>query len=112
MTKVSSAYLSTILKEIVCITTDKVRYNLLFIFELSKPRIAFHPRQDKAKGCEVHVKAPEGFGILAYVQEAYLRQNSSDLACKDYLQFGQDDKLPFYTMVKSRKHTTTLFSGI
>ena len=73
------------------------------IFELSKPRIAFHSQQNKAKQCEVHVKAPEGFGILAYVQEAYLRRNSSDLMCKDYIQFGQYDKLPFFTMVKSDK---------
>ena len=75
--------------------------NGAIIFELSKPRIAFHPLQDKAKLCEVHIKAPDGFGILAYVQEAYLRRNSSDMACKDYIQFGQYDKLPFFTMEKS-----------
>jgi len=77
--------------------------NGAIILELSKPRIAFHPWQDKSKECEVHVKAPEGFGILAYVQEAYLRRNSSDLTCKDYIQFGQYDKLPFFTMVKSNE---------
>ena len=75
--------------------------NGAIIFELSKPRIAFHPLQDKAKLCEVHIKAPDGFGILAYVQEAYLRRNSSDMTCKDYIQFGQYDKLPFFTMEKS-----------
>jgi len=75
------------------------------ILELSKPRIAFHPLQDKSKLCEVHVKAPDGFGILAYVQEAYLRENTSETnnPCKDYIQFGQNDKLPFITLVKSRK---------
>merc|ERR1719483_617179 len=33
--------------------------------------------------------------------KAYLRRNSSDMTCKDYIQFGQYDKLPFFTMEKS-----------
>ena len=52
------------------------------ILTLSKPRIAFHPKQDRAKLCEIHVEAPSGFGILAYVEEAYLRKNSTDSTCK------------------------------
>lgn len=72
------------------------------IVSLSKPRIAFHPSQDKSKLCEVHINAPdEGMGILAYVEEAYLRKNATDSTCKDYIQFGQDDSVPFFTMRKS-----------
>ena len=73
------------------------------ILSLSKPRIAFHPHQEKSKLCEIHVQAPEGFGIATYVEEAYLRRNSSDLSCKDYIQFGLDDKLPFLTLDKSKQ---------
>jgi len=72
------------------------------ILTLSKPRIAFHPHQRKSKLCEIHIQAPEGFGITTYVEEAYLRKNSSDNSCKDYIQFGLDDKLPFLTLDKSQ----------
>ena len=72
------------------------------ILTLSKPRIAFHPHQRKSKLCEIHIQAPEGFGITTYVEEAYMRKNSSDHSCKDYIQFGLDDKLPFLTLDKSQ----------
>ena len=72
------------------------------ILTLSKPRIAFHPHQEKSKLCEIHVQAPEGFGIATYVEEAFLRRNSSDLSCKDYIQFGLDDKIPLITLQKSK----------
>jgi hypothetical protein len=71
------------------------------ILELSKPRIAFHSSRERSKLCEIHVNAPDGFGILAFVEDAYLRQNSSDKQCKDYIQFGQDDSVPLVTLVKS-----------
>lgn len=71
------------------------------ILELSRPSIAFHPSQHKSKLCEIHIKAPEGFGITAYVEEAFLRQNVSDKSCKDYVQFGQDDSIVFVTLIKS-----------
>ena len=73
------------------------------ILELSKPRIAFHPHQSKSKWCEIHVEAPEGFGIFAYVEDAYLRRNRTDLTCTDYIQFGQDDSIPVFTLHKSDK---------
>lgn len=71
------------------------------ILQLSKPRIAFHSSKESSKLCEIHVEAPEGFGILAYIEDAYLRLNKSDESCKDYIQFGQDDSVPFVTVVKS-----------
>ena len=71
------------------------------ILELSKPRIAFHSSRHASKLCEIHVKAPDGFGIIAYVEEAYLRKNKSSNECKDYIQFGQDDKIVFVTLQKS-----------
>ena len=32
-----------------------------------------------------------------------MRKNKSDGTCKDYIQFGQDDKLPFMTLTKSKQ---------
>ena len=38
---------------------------------------------------------------MAYVEEMHLRQNSRDDKCIDSIQFGQDDRVPFVTLMKS-----------
>lgn len=44
---------------------------------------------------------PESHGLLAYVEEMNLRESARDGDCVDYIQFGQDDVIPFMTFKKS-----------
>ena len=59
--------------------------------------------RNKLKECEIKIKAPEEFGLIAYVEEMSMRRHRKDMDCIDFIQFGQDDILPFYTLKKSRR---------
>jgi len=52
--------------------------------------------------CSVKIKADNGFGLMVYVEEMNLRRSSSG-SCRDYVQFGRDDYIPFITVEKSEK---------
>lgn len=72
------------------------------IFELSKPSISFQPsRRNKARQCTILIKVPQGFGIMAYIEQGHLRKSTNDGSCTDYVQFGQEDIVPFLTLKKS-----------
>ena len=72
------------------------------LLELRQPSQAFQPNyRNKAKVCEIHVRAPENHGLLVYIEEMNLRKDRRDGACVDYVQFGQDDRIPFVTFEKS-----------
>ena len=72
------------------------------LLELRQPSQSFQPNyRNKAKVCEIHVRAPEHHGLLVYVEEMNLREDRRDGDCVDYVQFGQDDRIPFVTWKKS-----------
>lgn len=74
------------------------------ILKLQHPSISFQPNyHNKAKRCEIHVRASENFGLMAYVEEMHLRQSTKDSSCVDYIQFGKDDLVPFMTLDKSNR---------
>ncbi len=53
--------------------------------------------------CRLLVKPGSGEGVMAYVASIYLRTGSMASGCLDYVQFGQDDIIPFITIRKSEK---------
>lgn len=55
--------------------------------------------------CSVKIEADHGLGLMVYIEEMYLRSSSTsgDITCQDYVQFGRDDRIPFYTIFKSEK---------
>jgi len=64
--------------------------------------------RDKYKKCQILVKANEGYGLMAYVEQMHLRQDTRPSSaslpkCIDYIQFGRDDMIPFVTVYKSDK---------
>lgn len=71
------------------------------IFQLDSP-LKFQPDyHNKVRRCEVHLKAPQHFGIMVSIEQMHLRQNSKDKSCVDYVQFGRDDIIPFVTISHS-----------
>ena len=79
------------------------------IISLKSPSQRLQPEyRNKAVRCKIHLKVPEeqkgSLGLMAYVEEMHLRQNSRDDDCVDYVQFGQDDRLPFVTLNKSDRY--------
>lgn len=74
------------------------------IFELKNPSKRLQPSyRNKLKECEIKIKAPEGYGIIAYVEEMNMRLSRKDKDCIDFIQFGQDDIIPFITLKKSKR---------
>ena len=74
------------------------------IFELKNPSKRLQSSyRNKLKECEIKVKAPEGYGIIAYVEEMNMRLSRKDKDCIDFIQFGQEDIVPFYTFKKSQR---------
>ena len=74
------------------------------ILQLNAPSRTFQPNfYNKAKRCEIHVRAPDNHGLMAHVEEMHLRKSTRDGACTDYIQFGQDDIIPFMTYKKSER---------
>ena len=72
------------------------------LLQLSSPSTSFQPNyRNKAKRCEIHIRAPADHGLLAYVEEMNMRRSSRDGSCVDYVQFGLDDLIPFLTYEKS-----------
>lgn len=54
--------------------------------------------------CDLDIKASPGYGLMVRVEEAKLRESSKkDGKCEDYLQLGNDDNIPFFTLEKSKK---------
>ena len=74
------------------------------ILELKNPSKRLQPNwRNKIQECEILIKASDEFGIIAYVEEMSMRKHAKDGDCIDFIQFGQDDRVPFYTLEKSRK---------
>ena len=74
------------------------------IFELKNPSKRLQPSyRNKRKQCEIKVKVPQNYGITAYIEEMHMRKSRSDGDCYDFIQFGQDDKIPFMTLTKSER---------
>lgn len=64
------------------------------------------PQKSLPTFCHVKIKAREGYGLMVFVEEFYLRAqilNGSDADCLDYLEFGQDDFIPLVTLERSEK---------
>lgn len=63
--------------------------------------------KDKYITCHLKIKADDGYGLMVYVEEMYLRRESGLTSigpkCLDYIQFGIDDLIPFVTVIKSEK---------
>ena len=73
--------------------------------ELKNPSKRLQPEyRNKLKECEIKLKAPENFGIIAYIEEMNMRLSRKDGGCIDYIQFGKDDIIPLFTMEKSAKY--------
>lgn len=56
------------------------------------------------KICNLKVKSRKGLGLLVYAEEFDLRQEKDDEGkerCLDYVEFGQDDVIPFITIKRS-----------
>lgn len=51
--------------------------------------------------CFIKLRTDKGFGLMAYVEDMNLQRIG--YKCKEYLQFGRDDILPFITLNKSKK---------
>lgn len=66
-----------------------------------KRRSVFFNDRNKAKRCEIHIKAPDNHGLMAFIEGMHLRKNRKDDHCVDHVQFGQEDVIPFLTFVKS-----------
>lgn len=74
------------------------------ILELKNPSKQLQSSyRNKLKECEIKFQAPTGYGIIAYIEQMNMRRHDRDLDCIDYIQFGQDDPVPFYTLKKSQK---------
>ena len=74
------------------------------IFELKNPSKRLQPEyRNKRRECKIRIKAPEKYGIIAYVEEMNMRNSTKDGDCIDFIQFGQEDKIPFYTFEKSTR---------
>lgn len=74
------------------------------ILELKNPSKRLQPEyRNKLKECEIKLKAPDNFGIIAYIEEMSMRLSRKDGGCIDYIQFGKDDNIPWYTLEKSKK---------
>lgn len=72
--------------------------------ELKNPSRRLQPEyRNKLKECEIKLKAPENFGLIAYIEEMSMRLSRRDGGCIDYIQFGKDDVIPLYTLEKSKK---------
>jgi len=63
--------------------------------------------REEPKTCHIKVKAREGYGLMTYVEDLYLRMKERNYSqnnnCLDYLEFGQDDIVPFITLKRSEK---------
>lgn len=83
------------------------------IFQLSDPSKSLQPeyRKSMLAVCEIRVRAPEGYGLFAHVEEMFMRQSAKDGSCVDSIQFGQDDAIPFITLEKSGKICGELGDG-
>jgi len=58
--------------------------------------------QEVPKSCQVTVRAFHGTSIMVYLEKMYLR-GGGEAGCVDYVQFGEDDSIPFVTINKSKK---------
>lgn len=61
---------------------------------------------DKYSTCQLKIKADDGYGLMLYVEDMYLRReiiSGGPPRCLDYIQFGIDDLVPFVTIIKSLK---------
>ena len=52
--------------------------------------------------CRLLVRSSGGEGVMVYTASMYLRPGTVT-GCVDYVQFGQDDLIPFITLRKSEK---------
>ncbi len=52
--------------------------------------------------CRLLIKSSMGDGVMVYTSAMYLRPGAVT-GCVDYVQFGQDDFIPFITYRKSDK---------
>lgn len=58
--------------------------------------------------CSVKIVADQGFGLMVYIEDMHLRTRSEagragKNRCFDYVQFGRDDLVPFFTLFKSEE---------
>jgi len=55
--------------------------------------------------CNIKLQADKDFGLMAYVEEMNLLEPGGirKTTCKEYIQFGRDDFLPFITLKKSER---------
>ena len=54
--------------------------------------------------CNILVKTKEGLGLLVYAEEFDLRKEEGEDGkekCLDYVEFGQEDVIPFITLKRS-----------
>jgi len=54
--------------------------------------------------CSLLIKSREGLGLLVYAEEFYLRGGDWEdgkKSCEDYVEFGEEDVIPFITMKRS-----------
>jgi len=77
------------------------------IFQLKNPPISLQKNiRNKRQVCTIHIEAPDrggDYGIMAHVEEMHMRQNKRKKDCVDFVQFGQDDIIPFVTVRKSKR---------
>jgi len=66
-----------------------------------------NPSMQNSK-CSVKIEADEGFGLMVYIEDMHLRTRSETgragkNRCFDFVQFGRDDLVPFFTLFKSEE---------
>lgn len=82
------------------------------IFTLQSPSSQFQPNygSNKPKRCKIHIQAPDDdHGLMIYVEEMHMRKSKKDGVCIDFIQFGQEDIIPFLTLSKSQKYCGEVF---
>jgi len=61
--------------------------------------------QGEKKICNLLIKTKKGLGLLVYAEEMDLRQEKNEESgkdvCVDYVEFGQEDVIPFITLKRS-----------
>ena len=74
------------------------------LLQLKSPSIAMQKNyRNQREVCEIQIEAPANHGIMAYVEEMHMRKSTKDNGCVDFLQFGQNDIIPFITLRKSKR---------
>ncbi|QQP35254.1 Hypothetical protein FKW44_023422 [Caligus rogercresseyi] len=72
------------------------------LFQLEEPSIRFQPNSHHlAAHCEIHLKAPKDYGFRVHVEKLRLRVKPNG-GCVDYLQFGQEDNVPFTRLARAK----------